>query len=455
MKSKYFFIVLLSLFFAACNDSISEMGTQIQPEGDKILVDTATLVMSTENIIIPFIYSRPDSLMMGSYVDLQFGTTNADILTQLQPPIDFSYPAGSIADSAQLILYYYSWFGDSYSPMELSVYQMNKGKTLEFSKLYQSDIDVSQFTDKTNKIGGKIFTAKDAVVTRPDSTKLVFPLTTDFVNSFSSVLNKRYTFENENTFHSFFNGIYVTTNFGSASMLYIRSLVMRYFFHYTYNVKTADGLSDSTVVVNTYVNYPANKEVRTVNRIQHPDVNSIKQKFDANPQISVISSPANIYSKLTMPIQKLKSKLIVNGKKLLINKAALRVDIAEIDTSLAQPIPNTLLLVRETEYDDFFKSNKLPTDTTAILASISSEYIDGETLYYYSFDMAKMITKELNSSKVLPEFDNFILVPVSVKYDDSEIISQIKPQNLMSACKICSGQHSERPMKLNLVYSGF
>ncbi len=455
MKSKYFFIVILSIFFVACNDSISDMGTQIQPEGDKILVDTASLSLSTENVIIPFIYSRPDSLMMGSYVDLQYGTTNADILTQLQPPLDFSYPTGAKADSAQLILYYYSWFGDRYAPMELSVYQMNKGKTLEFTKLYQSDIDVNQFTDRTNKIGGKIFTAKDAVLTRPDSTKLVFPLTTDFVNSFKPVLTKKYTLENENSFHSFFNGMYITTNFGSASMIYVRSVVMRYFFHYTYNVKTANGLSDSIVTVNTYVNYPANKEVRTVNRIQHPDANIIKQKFDANPQISIISSPANIYSRLKMPIQKLNSKLNVNGKKLLINKAALRVDIAEVDTTLAQPLPNTLLLIKESEYDDFFKYNKLPTDSTAILATISSEVVSGEYQYFYSFDMARMITKELNGSKALPEFENFRLVPVSVKYDGNKQISQMKPQNLMSACKICSGQHSKRPMKLNLVYSGF
>lgn len=455
MKSKYLFIVVLSILFVACNDGITDMGSQIQPEGDKILVDTASLSLSTENVVIPFIYSRPDSLMMGSYVDLQYGTTNADILTQLQPPLDFSYPAGAKADSAQLIMYYYSWFGDRYAPMELSVYQMNKGKTLDFTKLYQSDIDVNQFTDRTNKIGGKILTAKDAVLTRPDSTKLVFPLTKDFVNSFSPVLKTKYTFDNADSFQSFFNGIYITTNFGSASMLYVRSVVMRYFFHYTYNVKTVNGLSDSTVIVNTYVNYPANKEVRTVNRIQHPDVNKIKQGFDANPQISVISSPANIYTKLKMPIQKLNSKLNVNGKKLLINKAALRVDIAEIDTSLAQPLPSTLLLVKESEYDNFFRNNNLPTDTTAILASISSEVVDGKALYFYSFDMAKMLTKELNGSKTLPEFENFRLVPVSAKYDGNKQISQLKPQNLMSACKICSGQHSKRPMKLNLVYSGF
>ncbi len=455
MKSKHIFIVVLSILFAACNDNISDMGSQIQPEGDKILVDTASLSLSTENIIIPFIYSRPDSLMMGSYVDLQYGTTNADILTQLQPPIDFTYPAGAKADSAQLILYYYSWFGDRYAPMELSVYQMNKNKTLNFTKLYQSDINASEYSDKTNKIGGKIFTAKDAVLTRPDSTKLIFPLTKDFVNSFSAVLTKKYTFENENTFHSFFNGIYITTNFGSASMLYIRSVVMRYFFHYTYNVKKADGISDSTVVVNTYVNYPANKEVRTVNRVQHPDASSIKQKFDANPQISVISSPANIYTKIKMPIRKLQSKLIMNGKKLLINKAVLRVDIAEIDTTLAQPLPNTLLLIKESQYDEFFKDNKLPTDTTAIIADIEREIVNGEILYFYSFDMARMLTKKLNSSTALPEFENFRLVPVSVKYDGNKQISQMKPQNLMSACKICSGQHSKRPMKLNLVYSGF
>lgn len=460
MKFQSFSVIGLIILtaFACTDNNITDIGTKIQPVGDKIIVDTATVNMSSENFIVPFMYSRPDSLLLGTFTDEKYGTTYADILTQVQPPLDFSYPEGSVADSAKLILYYYSWFGDNYSPMEVNIYEMNKGKTFGYSSLYPSNIDVSEYTDQSVKIGSRIFTAKDAVVIRPDTTTLEFPLTDSFVKRFSPVLKTRYTDANDGDFQKFFNGMYITTNFGSASMLYLRTVVMRYFFHYSYKTRTVNGLSDSTVVVNTYVNYPANKEVRQINHFQHPDANSIKQSFDARPEVNLISSPANIYTKVTLPFSKLKSKTAVNGKKLLINRAVLKVDVSSIDSAtLAQPIVKSLLLIKETEYDDFFRNRKLPTDSTAILSSISYE-TDSETNkthYYYSFNLAGLITRELKKTTDSPENINFIIVPVSLQYDGNNSVIQVKHQNLMSAVEICSGTNRKRPMKLNIVYSGF
>lgn len=455
--NSYLLFLLISLFTASCTDTLTEMGSQIQPEGDKIIVDTATLNMNTENIIVPYMYSRPDSLMLGTFVDYTYGTTYADILTQLQPPVDVSFPANAVPDSAKLIMYYYSWFGDKYSPMEVNIYEMNKGKTFNFTGLYRSDIDINEYSDKNIKLGGRIFTVKDAVITRPDSSAIEFPLSQDFVQRFSPELKKRYTDDTANDFHKTFNGIYITTDFGSASMLYIRTILMRYYFHYTYKTKAADGVTDSTVVIKTYMNYPANEEVRQVNRFQHPNVTKIKQNFDATPEINAVSAPANIYTKINMPFSKLQAKTNVNGKTRLINRAVLRVDVAEIDKNkLAQPLPSSMLLIKESEYEDFFSKRELPTDTTAILTSISYETDKDtdETIYYYSFNLAKLITKELNNTGNQEDI-NFILVPVSLLYDGNKSIIEVKPQNLMRAVKICSGTHSKRPMKLNVVYSGF
>ncbi len=458
MKFQSFLLIILMsiLTFSCTDDNITDMGSKIQPEGDKILIDTATIGLSTENYIVPYIYSRPDSLMLGTFVDYTYGTTYADILTQLQPPLDFSYPEGSVADSAKLILYYYSWFGDKYSPMEVNIYEMNKGKTFEYSKPYLSDIDINEYTDKSVKIGSRIFTAKDAVVIRPDTTTLEFPLSQSFVQRFSPVLNKKYTDDNSEDFHNFFNGLYITTDFGSASMLYIRITVMKYYFHYTYKTKTADGTADSTVVVNSYVNYPANKEVRQINRFQHPDRASIIQNLNANTEVNYISSPANIYTKINVPMKSMKAKMNVNNKKLLINRAVLRVDINDIDdATLAQPITSSLLLIKESAYERFFKHRELPSDTCAILANYSYE-MDGDTdnvLYYYSFDLAELVTNEFKSD--LPDNMQFVLVPVTLQYDGNSNIIQVNARNLMSATKINSGSNESRPMKINLVYSGF
>lgn len=459
-SSSYLLIALMSVLTLACTDDLTSLGSQIQPEGDKIIVDTASIGLTSENVTIPYIYSKPDSLVLGTFVDNTYGTLYADILTQVQPPLDFSYPEGAEADSAKVILYYYSWFGDSYSPMEVNIYEMNKGKTFQYTSSYKSNIEVNEYTDKSVKIGSRIFSAKDAVEVRDDGTTIEFPLTNSFVERFSAVMKKRYNddptdlLNYSDRFHEFFNGMYITTDFGSASTLYLRGIVLRYYFHYKY---LAAGATDSTTV-NTYVNYPANREVRQVNRFQHPNAAVIKQAFDATPEINVISSPANIYTKVNLPFGNLKSKLNVGNKIKLINRAVLRIDATEIDeATLAKPLVGSLLLIKsKATYDRFFKNRELPSDTCAILSNISYEIDDNDNvLYYYSFDVAKLITNELKDKSGANNDIEFYLVPVALQYDGNKNVIQVKQNNLPSAVKICSGTHPTRPMKLNLVYSGF
>lgn len=466
MKFQSFIVVILmSVFAVSCTDDITNIGTRIQPAGDTISVDAKSFVLTSENYEVPYMYSRPDSLLLGTFRDniYKTGTTYADIFAQFQPPVDFEYPEGAHGDSVKLIMYYYSWFGDSYSPMQVNIFEMNTGNIFNFTSAYKSTINPDDYVNPANKVllGSRIFTAKDAVIIRPDTTTIVFPLSEDFKNRFSANMLKRKfndnasdTANNVNKFHKLFNGMYITTDFGSASMLYIRSLVMRYYFSYKY---LAPGAKDSTTV-NTYVNYPANKEVRQINRFQHPYKSTIKSNFDANPAINLISSPANIYTKVNIPLAQIKSNLNVNGRKLLINAAKLRIDAVDVqDTTLAQPLISKLLLVKESAYDRFFAKRELPTDTCAILASVSyelNEEKDGYD-YYYEFDLAKLISTEFRDNPSPTDNYKLVLVPVSLQYDGNNSIIQVKHQNVMSVTKICSGTHPDKPMKLKMVYSGF
>ena len=51
--------------------------------------------------------------------------------------VDVLVSANAVPDSAKLIMYYYSWFGDKYSPMEVNIYEMNK-ENLNFTGLDRS-----------------------------------------------------------------------------------------------------------------------------------------------------------------------------------------------------------------------------------------------------------------------------------------------------------------------------
>jgi hypothetical protein len=460
MKSRFFILILfVTATLASCTDDITDMGKTIQPSGDKLIVMSDTLVLNTESFIVPYMYCRPDSFLLGTYYDEIYGTTQADILAQVQPPLGFTYPANAVPDSAVVSLYYVTWQGDDYSPMELNVYEMNK-KTFTYTKSYPTNIDPSDYCDKTIPLGKKIFTPRDAVTLRSDTNSVRIKLYDDFVSRFAFNLTQTYTSNTD--FLTQFKGIYLTPTFGSASIMNIEQMDLIYYFHYKYKYSGDD---DSTTV-NTYVTYPANSEVRQVNRILHPDTTAIKQRMSLaeNQGYNFISSPANIYTRINVPLKSMAEKMNFNGKRLTINSCMLRVDIVENDRDdnvIEQNPISKLMIIKESAMNDFFKDRELPSDTLAIVSSYSYETdtLTDDVVYYYSYDLATLVAYEIYKAKKnnteLPDNMPLVLIPVVLTYDSSSNITKVQPQNLLNAVTIRSGANTGKPMKLKVTYSGF
>lgn len=455
MKFKLFFLTfIISVFTLSCTSDITDMGSGIQPQGDKIAVFADAFYLSSENYFVDNFISRPDSLLLGTYYDSKFGTTQAEIFAQVQPPLGFSYPKNAEADSAKVFLYYGSWFGYKYAPIEVNIYEMNKG-TFEYAKAYPSDIIPGDYSDKTLLLKNRIFSARDAVLTRNDTTSIHFKLSNEFVKRFSPVMKTTYTKNSD--FLNFFKGLYITSEFGSSSMLYVSQIDLRYYFHYKY--ANENGIDSTTV--NSYVTYPANSEVRQVNRVFHPDKEAVRQKLEARPEVTFVSSPANVYTRVKLPLKSMQEKMNVAGKKLTINSAVARFYIEDFDEdTVDHKIVSKLLIIKEASFNRFFSKKELPSDTCAILGTFSYENDkDNNTSYYYSYDLALFIANEFKNSttenKTLPDNMNLLLVPVSITYDSSGKMLEVKQQNLMNSVTLCSGDHPTKRIRLNVVYSGF
>jgi hypothetical protein len=334
---------------------------------------------------------------------------------------------------------------------------MDKNKTFNYTSTYFSNIKVDEYSTKTNLLGRKSFTARDALYLNTDSTAIKMKLD---VNHFAKFMQE---YSSINKFHEEFPGLYVTSNFGSATMLHVSSAVVRYHFHYKYKLPN----DTASTKVNAYINYPANSWVRQVNRVEHPDTATIRQKLELTDSVNFISSPANVYTRVNLPIARMIESINnSNNKKLNINKAQLKVYIAEItEMSDVQRVPEYILLVRDTvsntnniertSYKEFFNKRQLPNNTNSVLGRYSRgrDEITGETAYFYSFDLATLITNELSIKDNLNA--RYILVPVAVKQNSAGNILEVKEQNLMRSVSICSGTNKQRPMKLDLVYSLF
>jgi hypothetical protein len=441
---------------------MKDMGVSIQPTSDAINVAPDTFAIATENVFVDNMIQRQDSFLLGSFNDAKFGTTQADILAQVNCPIGFKFPPRSQPDSAKVVLYYRTWFGDSYSPMNVNIYEMNKS-TFQYTKSYPSNLDPSVYTDKSILMSNMIFSAKDALKTRIDSTSIIFKLSKSFVTRFFPDTTKTYYTGESDFTNNFFKGMYITADFGTATMLNISQIDLDYYFHYTYNKLGKD------TVVNNVITFPANSEVRQVNRFLHPDTTAIRQQLNAKPNVNYVSSPANIQSRVIVTLRRIKTRMatVIGNKKLILNSAIVKVEATELDSSaLHLPMVQYMLLIKEPALTNFFKTNQLPSDTCSILASYTKSLNSTTGLYeyYYSFNIAKLIANELKNANYnkteLADKLLFRLVPVTVKYTTNSstgtsTLTSVKQQPLMSAVTIKSGQNSTSPMRLSMVYSGF
>ncbi|MFT3751993.1 MAG: DUF4270 domain-containing protein [Paludibacter sp.] len=469
MKSQpLFLLILLSVLTFSCADDLTNYGSGIQPKSDEITLGADTFHLTTENIFVDFMYSKPDSFLLGTFYNEKFGTNKADVLAQVNCPVGFKFPPLSVPDSALVVLYYDSWFGDSYAPLDVNVYEMNK-KTFNYTGLYPTNLNPIDYTDLSVLLGRRVFTAKDATKTRVDSTLIMIKLSNDFVQKFYNDA----LYSSETAFQNFFKGIYITANYGASTILNVYRIDLEYYYHYTY---TKPGANTVTTVNNVLI-FPANKEVRQVNRFLHPDREIVVKQRDS---VNYVSSPANLQTRINLPLKRIKDTIdakIAFGKKQILNNAILQVKAVEVaDSTLEMPILQYMLLIKETEVTNFFEKNKIPTskDTVALLGQIARTEIGttGKYEYSYSYDIAALIANELKQAKekgVAPaENLSLVLVPVSVSTTTSSTsgattISAVKQQYLMGGVTIrsgkvinpASGNKVTEPMHLKLVYSGF
>jgi hypothetical protein len=94
MKSpQVFLLFLLSFLTISCVDTLTDYGSGIQPLSDKIQVGTDTFHLTTSTEKVDFIYSKPDSFLLGNFYNAKYGSTRADILAQVNCPSDFVFPS--------------------------------------------------------------------------------------------------------------------------------------------------------------------------------------------------------------------------------------------------------------------------------------------------------------------------------------------------------------------------
>ena len=464
-KSLITILILLAIVVVGCNENNSiSAGASTLPDNDiRVMADTFKVTSQLDSCVA--ISLTPDSFLLGES-DTHYGTIKADILTQLACPEGFEYPNETAeVDSVCLYLYYNSWYGDGNSPLGITVYEMDM-QSLQENASYPNNLQISDYCslDKSARIvtESKIIipaTPSDSSYYSQNETyvpTIRIKLTDEFAKRFFKIKD----FSSQKEFNKLFKGLYICSDFGASNVLYINDITMTVFYHFTMERPQMN----DTVIHDTRSFY-ANEEVRQVNRFTYPNRKSILDKYSQVKDTNYIVSPANIYTELTVQMDSIYNRfdaqLDTAVYRVYINKADLTVDVLYSDSVTGRPRDNWdapashMMLIQKEKMSEFFSTNKTPSDSVAIITSISATTDSvGDVTYQYSFDMSDMLTKQIRSEQKADQL-TFVLVPVAISTNTSTgAILSVKPLQTISATRIRSAENPT-PMDIEVVYAGF
>jgi len=460
-KASLLFVILL---FFACSKN-EQTGLSVLNTDDQILVGTDTFDVSSFMLEVQNIPSDPDSLLLGE-ADSRLGTIHADILTQFTCPEGFIFPDNAILDSAVLQLYYQNWYGDGNTPMSITAYMLDK-QTLDYDSTYYTDIDPYDYCSLTDSVVAvvqpRIITAAapaDSISTSSIEASIIrFQLN-------DNVINRLYNggkYLSQEQFNQYFKGLYITSDFGSSTVLYIGSMSVSLYYHFQYSVEGRD------TTANDIVSFYATDEVRVVNRIKNIHADDFVDVLLQDSALSYVSSPANVYTVLSLPISEMVKNVkdsILMGKRPYVNSARVKlyatnyvstVDVTDV-SQWAQP-PTNMLLIEEDGVDEFFYSRSLPNDSSAMLSSLYTEVDSLDNVHaYYSYDLSTVLTRALRSPAPVDTL-YMLLVPVAVETVTSSTygttaITSVRPLQTITTTIINTQFNREFPLRVSVVATG-
>lgn len=492
MKAKYVWVTLLALTFFGCDDNTGTLGLGMLPESDQNINGRyTTYELTTNSDLSGPVFAKTSVGYVGKFTDKEFGDYEASFLAQLNSPDGISFPsvydpetnpkgvmAGDSIHTAELILYYQSYFGDSISPCRMTVYELDKNLTQN----YYTDINPLEYYNPNNLLARKAYTAVDQSLS--DSirkTENFYPnvrLTSEEITNLGKKIYRlnrdhpEYFKSSEAFINNVFKGIYAKNDYGNGTVLYVDQINLNVVIRchekdsLGNNLKKKDGTDSLYYTTRTFA---TTKEVIQANKFTNSaKLEEIAKKTDC----TYLKSPAGIFTQATLPINKIYEELsndTINAVKLTFN------NYNQVDNGqFSMQAPTYVLLLREKERQSFFEENKLTDNITSYLAVHNATINSKPTTNQYVFtNLTRLINtcvnEKLEAKKKAgaswneaaweaenPDWNKVVLIPVLVQYDSSSNKNMISIQHDLQPgyVKLEGGQNGPK-LKLEVTYTNF
>lgn len=473
-------LALVMTCICSCDDNTDNIGSSLINNMDNLDVVADTFSISSQSLIADSVLSRNTIGYVGKVRDPETGAyITSDYMTQFHLREDFSFPNTDsiiskkdglvVADSCELKLYYTSFFGDSLAPMKLTAYEM--GKALTESEKYYSNYDPEReglLRDNGIKIN-KLYTLTDLNVSEATRSE------SSYMSSISIKLDKEYTdnegkrYDNFGTYimrkyyehpeyfknsYQFTNhvvpGFYFKTQSGLGSMAYISLSQLNVYFKYKYKDKTSLGADTVCIGVGTS-SFSGTEEVLQTTRIDNDK--ETMQRLAGEDDCTYLKTPAGLFTELTLPV----NEIIAGHENDSINSA--KVVLTRINNNVSGDytldVPQTLLLIPESEMYSFFEENRIADYKTSYLSSFNS------TTNTYTFNNISNLIREMynNGNRNNSNWNKVVIIPVTASYNTSSTVAElvkVTHDMSMTSTRLVKGDGSQNSkIRISVIYSKF
>ncbi len=504
-KITYVWAALTALLLFSCDDNTGSLGLDIFPDSDKdIKGNITTFDVSTRSEFSGAVFAKTNMGYVGKFTDPYFGYYEAGFLAQLNCTDSLTFPSvydpvtnregDMVEDKAyatELILEYDKtggYFGDSLTACRMSVYQLNQD--LDKQHAYYTDIIPENYydaNDPNSLLGRKAYSAVDLSFSdsvRASSTYYPYVRVGLPEELGQQILDESRQCEQNGTnfadrFKEIFKGIYVKSDYGDGTVLYIKRIEMNVAYKAYYKdslnniIKKKYEVDDKgNLVDSTYYStrtFAATKEIIQANQFKNEDL-KIKERQEET-QWTYLKTPAGIYTQATLPLKEFEEQLsqdTINAVKMVFNHYTQQNDYNKYQYSISAP--TYVLLIREQEKDAFFKENKLNDNQVSFLAQRSSNsYTFNNLTRLIMVCLAEKNTAKEKAGASWDEqawleanrsWDKIAIIPVLVGYDASATSSSsaniISIQNDLKPgyAKLKGGEDGPR-VQMEVIYTTF
>lgn len=401
-----FGFALIGFALWSCTDTYTDAGLGILPVGDIVKVGKVIEKETIRSFTLTDEKQRTDEPsynLLGTFNDPVFGKTTADFACQfrLSSYPDFSKDAQP--DSLVLYLLYMEMYGDTVTPQNLKVYELNTD--LQLDNKYYQDINLKGMTNQI-AIGDQSYLPKfklDSLTNTYRSTKanpkdtviqeIAIKLDLALANKLMAL--DSLTLSDNDLFLKAFKGLYVEAgnlNQGGTLMrIYTLATGSKMILHYHNSAE--DSLSFS---------FGINESAARISRFAHDYSNTAfaanLDKEDVQDSLIYLQTTGGLRSKILIPELESWKTLIpeqpTGSEKIAINQAELifQVDSAYSDTTTLIPPNQIVLSALDKDGKEY-----LPSDVAFSSLYYGGTYNSSDKTY--RFNIAKHMQDVLDKKK--------------------------------------------------------